>query len=223
MTTENWQTRRCARDFTDEEVDFRLIHDIINIIPAIPAQNGYVDHWWVVFGPKDYKYKQWLVENIYHAVEKVKEKEYFTGLMTAPYLFHSFKIYPTMSVANEPARNNAFHAGVIVSQAVDKGLDAAPIACREGWEARDGKLKQQYQKMIWQRFKPAFLKISHTHKNEVYRFNPDTIRSPMMSVGIGHGKPVLSPGVVKTYKDGISVLGKPQKAMENVSIWNLYE
>ena len=45
----------------------------------------------------------------------------------------------------------------------------------------------------------------------------------MMSVGIGHGKPVLSPGVVKTYKDGISVLGKPQKAMENVSIWNLYE
>ena len=92
MTTENWQTRRCARDFTDEEVDFRLIHDIINIIPAIPAQNGYVDHWWVVFGPKDYKYKQWLVENIYHAFEKLVQKEYFD--LYSP-IHSSFKIHPT--------------------------------------------------------------------------------------------------------------------------------
>ena len=34
--------------------------------------------------------------------------------------------------------------------AVDKGLDAV-IACREGWEARDGKLKQQYLKNDRQR------------------------------------------------------------------------
>ena len=69
-----------ARDFTDEEVDFRLIHDTPNIIIAIPAPNGYVDHWWVVFDPKDYKYKQWLVENIYPQLKKLYRKNILQDL-----------------------------------------------------------------------------------------------------------------------------------------------
>ena len=47
MTTENWQTRRCARDFTDEEVDFRLIHDIKhNNRYTCPKMDMLI--WWVV-------------------------------------------------------------------------------------------------------------------------------------------------------------------------------
>ena len=97
MITENWKHRRSARDFIDKAVDYALIQDLIDIIPAIPSQNGIVDHWWVVFGPEDFKDKEWLVDNIYHASWHPQKIEYFTGLITAPYLFHSFKISPTRS------------------------------------------------------------------------------------------------------------------------------
>ncbi len=216
MTKEHWKSRRCARDFTEQQVDYTLIQDIIDIIPAIPSQNGYVDHWWVVFGPDDFKYKEWLVDNIYNSLLFNQKTEYFTGLMTAPYLFHSFKISPSRSVENESMRNNAFHAGVIVSQAVDKGLDAAPIACLEGWN--DNK-KEEYQNFIWEKFGPILKNIKQIyHKHNI--FSAETIVRPMMSVGVGHGQPVNFPHAKRTYKDGISIQGKSQKVMENVSVWN---
>ena len=217
MITENWKHRRSARDFIDKAVDYALIQDLIDIIPAIPSQNGIVDHWWVVFGPEDFKDKEWLVDNIYHASWHPQKIEYFTGLITAPYLFHSFKISPTRSKKNEPVRNNAFHAGVICSQAVDRGLDVAPIACHEGWN--DSK-KKIYQNFIWEKFGPILKNVKQIyHEDNI--FSADTIVRPMMSIGVGHGQPVnMNYNAQRTYKDGISVQGKSQKTMENVSVWN---
>ena len=80
----------------------------------------------------------------YTAFEKLVQKEYFTGLMTA-LSFHSFKIHPNYVLENERKKQCSCWSNC--SCQVYKGLDAA-IACREGWEARDGKLKQQYPKMI---------------------------------------------------------------------------
>ena len=218
--TEHWEARRCAREFTDKEVDFKIIQDIVSIIPAIPSQNAIVDHWWVLLGPEDFKCKEWLVDNVYYTQEfDPYVKEYFTGLVTAPYVFHSFKITPTPRYDWAfYCRNNAFHAGVIVSQAIDKGLDAAPIACREGWAAI-AKKKQEYRNIIWERFESVFKNNSHTYKDKVYTWNVDTIYEPMMSVGVGHGKPY--DGVrVKKYKDGVTKCSKPRKTTGNVSVWN---
>lgn len=212
--TEHWETRRSAREFTDNQVDFEIIQDIASIIPAIPSQNAVVDHWWVVLGPEDFKCKEWLVDNIYYTQEN-DVKEYFIGLVTAPYVFHSFKIKPTPLEDRLNMRNNAFHAGVIVSQAIDKGLDAAPIACREGWDDTE---RQEYRNIIWETFEPIFKNNSHTYKDKVYNWNVNTIFEPMMSVGVGHGKPYE--GVkVKKYKDGITKCSKPQKTTGNVSVW----
>tara|TARA_Y200000002_G_C22638823_1_gene645980 strand:+ start:621 stop:1271 length:651 start_codon:yes stop_codon:yes gene_type:complete len=215
--TEYWETRRSAREFTDKEVDFKIIQDIVSIIPAIPSQNAVVDHWWVVLGPDDSKYKEWLVDNVYYTQEKFVPyvKEYFIGLVTAPYVFHSFKITPTPRYDwSMYVRNNAFHAGVIVSQAIDKGLDAAPIACREGWADTE---RQEYRDIIWERFEPVFKNNSHTYNGKVYNWNIDTIFEPMMCVGVGHGKPYE--GVkVKKYKDGITKCSKPKKTTGNVSL-----
>ena len=225
MITEHWKHRRSVRQFIDKEVDYALIQDLIDIIPCIPCQNGIVDHWWVIFGPDDFKYKEWLVDNIYHAwyeqkTDGVDGKEYFTGLMTAPYLFHSFKINPyRYKTNNELIRNNAFHAGVIVSQAVDKGLDVAPIACMDGWN--EDKTKD-YRDLIWEKFGPILKDVKHIYHEENI-FSADTIVRPMMSIGVGHGQPVNSNygNAIRPYKDGISVLDKKsQKTMENVSVWN---
>jgi len=216
MITENWKYRRSARDFIDKEVDYALIQDLIDIIPCIPCQNGYVDHWWVVFGPNDFKDKEWLVDNIYHTPWYNQKTEYFTGLITAPYVFHSFRISPTRSKTNnEFIRNNSFHAGVIVSQAVDKGLDVAPIACMDGWNEDK---RKDYRDLIWKKFGPILKDVKHIyHEDNI--FSADTIVRPMMSIGIGHGAPAKYKG--RDYKDGRTALGKDQrKAMENVSVWN---
>lgn len=217
MITENWKYRRCAREFTEQHVDYDLIQDIIDIIPCIPSQNGYVDHWWVVFGPEDFKYKKWLVDNIYHYHHDDQKTEYFTGLITAPYVFHSFKINPKSDqTVVEYIRNNSFHAGVIVSQAVDKGLDTAPIACMDGWNEDK---RKDYRDLIWEKFGSILENVKQIY-HEQNIFNPITIVRPMMSIGIGHGASVTVKGY-KDYEDGVTALGKgKRKAMENVSVWN---
>jgi hypothetical protein len=219
MITQHWKTRRSAREFTEQQVDYTVIQDIIDIIPAIPAQNGYVDHWWVVFGPEDFKCKEWLVDNIYNYYHNDHQKtEYFTGLITAPYVFHSFKINPRpdQTVISDVC-NNSFHAGVIVSQAVDKGLDTAPIACMDGWT---DDLKKDYRDLIWEKFGPILKNVKQIyHEDNI--FNPKTIVRPMMSIGIGHRASLTVQGF-KDYKDGVTARSKAkqQKAMENVSVWN---
>ncbi len=221
MINEHWKNRRCAREFTEQQVDYALVQDIIDIIPAIPSQNGYVDHWWVVFGPEDHKYKEWLVDNVYnfyHSQWDNPKTEYFTALVTAPYVFHSFKLHNGSDQRTvEYIRNNGFHAGVIVSQVVDKGLDAAPIACMDGWN--DNK-KNDYCNLIWEKFGPILENVEQIYdENNIFSIN--AIVRPMMSIGVGHGASVTVQGY-KDYKDGVTARGKKStiKAMENVSVWN---
>ena len=131
MITENWKYRRCAREFIEQHVDYDLIQDIIDIIPAIPSQNGYVDHWWVVFGPEDHKYKEWLVDNVYnfyHSQWDNPKTEYFTALITAPYVFHSFKLHN----GSDQTLNLNLHIGT--SGTTDETLKPVHRVCKFMYE-----------------------------------------------------------------------------------------
>jgi hypothetical protein len=117
---------------------------------------------------------------------------------------------------NEIIRNNAFHAGVIVSETLQHGYDACQIACVDGWRILQGNLKSnEYANNIWKRFSTELEKINVTFNNQTFYFKKDYIGRPLMSVGIGKGikntKQAYTP-----YKNGVTFTGqKPKKWFNN--------
>jgi hypothetical protein len=134
-----WENRWTVRDFTNEIPDQEKIDYLCKVIKYIPAQLGAVDHIWCLLTPEDQELKDWLVDNCYFTLDKnYNHKEYFTAIKTAPYVFHSFKlVYPGMVLESEHNRNNAFHAGVLVSEALNLGLDVAQLVCIDGYSRAD--------------------------------------------------------------------------------------
>jgi len=222
MNLDAWKNRYTVRRFDENYVpDKEKIDYLVKCIEYIPLQLGNIDHVWTVLGPKDKELKRWLVDNIYHVDDSnMGHREYFTMLAEAPYVFHSFRVTWDPSITrlnkmNEVVRNNAFHAGVIVSEALNLGLDVAQICCTDGLlRSPDGtkgykkKVFKHYVTEMWNRHRPVL---------DILPISPDqyNIDAPLISVAVGKGLPNTDYDYTP-YKDGVSFTGqKKSKPFNN--------
>lgn len=218
MSIENWKKRYTVRSFDTSSIPSKEDIDYLcNIIEYIPSQLGAVDHIWGLLGPQDHLLKRWLVDNCYYTYDnKNDHKEYFTALAEAPYVFHSFKIKTVVQDVKpgEHIRNNAFHAGVLVCEAVNRGLGVAQICCVDGFKINNK--QQEYKEKIWGRFSQSLLKIKKEYEGVIHTANIDHIVEPAISVAVGKGLPNTERDFTK-YKDGVTFTGqKFQKWLKNI-------
>ena len=208
--TDIWKDRYTVRDFhTDIIPGIDKINPICDMIKYIPSQLGNVDHIWCLLTPNDSSLKEWLVDNIYNTSDNGKP-EYFTALMTAPYVFVSFALDQGNTLRpNGHLRNNGFHAGCIVSKSLQQGLNVAQIACDDGYNYNQ-EIIEEYRTRIWNRFESELSKIwSMVEGTKVY-IDKSMIQRPAMAVGVGYGKPLTKESWTD-YKDGRTFTGQKQK------------
>jgi len=217
MDLDRWNIRATARAFDKSNLPKEeAIQELCTLIEYIPAQLGAVDHIWCLLTPDDAELKKWLVHNCYYTYdEKHNHKEYFTALIDAPYVLHSFALNGPIELAvreNERVRNNAFHAGVLVCEAVNKGYDVAQICCIDGFEI--SQVEEVYRQKIWDRFSDSFSKVRHTFNEKEYIGNIDFIKKPTISIGIGTKIPFTEESFTP-YHDGVTFSGAKQKKWFN--------
>jgi len=211
---DNWRNRYTVREFTDQIPSEQKINEICDIIQYIPAQLGNVDHIWCLLTPEDQELKTWLVDNVYHTVDN-GTKEYFIAVETAPYVFVSFKLEHPYGIPlrnNEFSRNNAFHAGCIVSEALRQELNVAQLACVDGYNYND--IIAEYREKLWSRFGDKFEKIWGMYNGEKLYMIKEAIAKPSMAVCVGYGKPLTS-YVWTDCRDGRTFTGQKQKKWFN--------
>lgn len=220
MSIEQWKKRYTVRQFDKDQIpDKEKINYISEVIQYIPSQNGVVDHIWVLLTPDDIELKQWLVDHVYNVYDdNMTHKEYFTMLSEAPYVFHSIRLFSDSFEKlkrknTEYFRTNGFHAGVIVCEAVELGLDVAQICCNDGTMA-EGYSKQEYQNLIWNRFGNELSKIVVNYDGKKINFSKDNIEQPSLSVAVGTGVPLTNHNWTP-YKDGVTFTGQKQKKWFN--------
>ena len=235
MSLGDWKRRYTVRKFDRNIIpESQHIDYIKEVLKYIPTQLGYVDHMWCILGPEDQKLKDYLVENYYYCNdEKRNHREYFSALADAPYLFTSFAVEPGAVKKhlgfvltpqeeeillrppkdNEIRRNNAFHAGILVTEALKIGYDTAQIACHEGWDLSK---KPEYRETMWKRFGENLSKKSIELTNGTISFRKDNIGKCLMSVGIGKGLP-LTDHTWENYGEGVTFTGhKAKKWFANI-------
>jgi hypothetical protein len=233
MSLGDWKRRYTVRRFDRDVIpEDQHIEYIKEIFKYTPTQLGQVDHMWCVLGPKDQKLKDYLVKNYYYCNdEKRNHREYFAALADAPYLFTSFAIglvhHKELNFEltprekemyrepndNEVRRNNAFHAGILVTEALKLGYDTAQIACHEGWHADK---REEYRSVMWERFGENLNQINLQFTNGKIRFMKGNISKCLMSVGIGKGLP-NTPHNYEDYEDGVVFTGhKAKKWFTNI-------
>ena len=220
MDIENWKKRYTVRKFDETVIpDKDKIDYMSKVIEFIPSQNGVVDHQWVLLTPRDNDLKKWLVDNVYNVFDDPqRHREYFTVIAEAPYVFHSIRLqseeFVNLNRKNtEYFRTNGFHAGVLVCEAVELGLDVSQICCNDGM-LRDDYDAQEYRNLIWDRFGSELEKISINYNGSIINFTKDNILEPSLSICVGKGKPLTEHNWTK-YKDGVSFTGQKQKKWFN--------
>ena len=214
MNIEKWKNRWTVRRFDTSYIpEKEKIAHLRKMFEYIPAQLGTIDHIWTVLGPNKKQLKEWLVHNYYHTFdENTGMKEYFTALIDAPYVFHSFKItYPQgyldrIPKSTEATRNNAFHAGCLVNEALSIGLDVAQIACTDGLVSSKKDVTPTYKQKMWDLHRDLFLRI----RPDLDLYKEDIIGIPLISVGVGKGVPNTKQDYTP-YKDGQTFTGQKQK------------
>lgn len=218
MDLDAWKKRYTVRRFDTNFIpEKQQIKKIVDLVEYIPIQLGQIDHAWTVLGPNDAELKQWLVDNVYNTYDHNQgHREYFTMLADAPYVFHSFRITwdPSITRVNkmsEVIRNNSFHAGVIVCEALDLGLDVAQICCTDGI-VDNGMLKKD----IFDRY-IEIMRNRHRSIVDKMPISPDrySLAQPLISIAVGKGLPNTEQNYT-SYKDGVTHTGqKPSKPFNN--------
>ena len=201
-----WKNRYAPRRFSDREVSSSHIQKISECIMYVPTQGGCCDHWWLCLGPKKTDIKEWLVKNIYKA-KYGKTTEYFPALAEAPYLFTSFIIDDISRNTDKRIShktNNAFVGGVILSQAIELGLNALPIICHDNWYELSDSVKNEYKDLMFNEIKKDVGYITYAKDGVAKKFNSDTICEPGLNIALGYGN---DPNKMNTadeeYLDGI--------------------
>ena len=218
MSIDAWKRRYTVRQFdTDFIPPIEKIDSLVACMEYVPLQLGHIDHLWTVLGPEDGEFKRWLVDNVYFVDDENQgHREYFTMIAEAPYVFHSFRMAWDPKIfrrhkLNEVIRNNSFHAGVLLSEALKLDLDVAQICCTDGYATNYEKKHRYYIDFMMNRHEPLW-NIVPVDRGDYW------IEAPMMSVAVGKGLPNTSYDYTP-YKDGVSFTGqKSKKALNNC--WN---
>lgn len=217
----NWEDRYAPRSFSNKLVDPKHIEKISKPIMYAPQQGGTCDHWWLCLGPDKYELKQWLVENIYKTRFK-NTTEYFPALAEAPYLFTSFFIDDISKNADKfinPVSNNSFIGGIILSQAIELGLNALPILCNEDWKITDDSIKNEYRELMFNEVQKDVEHIAYAKDGTVKKFNVNTILRPALNIAVGYGDNPHTKNITEEkYLDGVVRYQKIRRMQRMLSI-----
>lgn len=201
-----WENRYVPRTFTDKKVSNSHIQKISECIMYAPTQGSACDHWWLCLGPNKLELKEWLVKNIYKT-KFSNTTEYFPALAEAPYLFTSFftdDISRNADKSINPITNNSFIGGIILSQAVELGLNALPILCNNDWNKLDDSIVNEYRKLMFNEIKKDIEHITYAKDGSAKNFDVDTIIRPGLNIAVGYGDDPNTMSITnKEYLDGI--------------------
>lgn len=135
MNIEAWKRRYTVREFDWNCIpDREKIDHLGSIIKHIPLIEGEIDHLWFELGPDDNDIKEWLVKHIYiRFSNNLGIKEHMLPIVNAPYVFLAY-VYDTGKEINKKriSTNIGFHAGALLSESINMGLDVSQIGCNQG-------------------------------------------------------------------------------------------
>jgi hypothetical protein len=119
-----------------EKIDY-----LSNLFEYIPIQQSIIDHFWILLTPEDEKIKKTLFEEYYFYYHDTQE--HMLPILTAPYVFLSCVFHPAKVEHIDQVRNIGLHAGVILSEAINLGLNVSTIGCLDGFHLSKNKLKKE--------------------------------------------------------------------------------
>lgn len=204
-----WKKRYTVRDFSKNTDDLKEKIDYLsNLFEYIPIQQSIIDHFWILLTPEDDKIKKVLFEEYYFYYHH--PNEHMLPILTAPYIFLSCVYHPSTVVHVDQVRNVGLHAGVILSEALQLGLDVSTIGCLDGIHKSKNKLKKQkkFQKLLIDNFKKENI------ESFLMRDIEECVIFPNLAVCIGHGEPLTNKTFTKV-NDFAVVTG--QKIKKNKS------
>lgn len=193
--TDQWKKRYTVRQFDTTKIPTKEqiahITECINYMPIqVTHLNGNLPtHFVFMLTPEDRSIKEFLVRNLFHNPEK---SEYFTALYDAPYLFlimevvksHDGQTYDGVETTHITAVSAGLITGVILSQALEAGLDVCQIACVEDINALENKkIKSQFYKIIKTRFAKELEILSSIHNTTLI-----SVDKISLGIGVGYGK-----------------------------------
>lgn len=180
-----WKKRYTVRDFSKNTDDLKEKIDYLsNLFEYIPIQQSIIDHFWILLTPEDDKIKKVLFEEYYFYYHH--PNEHMLPILTAPYIFLSCVYHPSTVEHADQVRNVGLHAGVILSEALQLGLDVSTIGCLDGIYKSQNKLKKEkkFRKLLKDNFKKENIeKFLSKEMSECKIF-------PNLAVCVGNGNPL---------------------------------
>lgn len=218
-----WKSRYTVRRFADknsvkqEDIDY-----LIKLFEYIPIQQGIVNHFWLLLGPNDQDFKNFMYEKVCHVRD---ESEHMYAMSSAPYIFlsitHDAPCKKDVTLRGlddadiwQKLTNIGFHAGVILTEALHMGYNVAQIACMEG------KRKKKIVKQFSQRVRSSLTEDDKINYFEDPNDSERTSYKPVLAICIGEGLPISKDYPLKTtLANKPTVIGqKPKKVASNITI-----
>jgi hypothetical protein len=198
-----WKKRYTAREFYSSQIPtIQQINHITDCLNYLPIQHtdknkNLPNHLVLLLTPNDTDLKKHLVLNLFHDPEKI---EHFTGLYEAPYLFlitdilkynSRFKNYESVEKDSTFLTHIGLTTGVILSQALEVGLNVSQIACT----STDVHANLEINSMLNNRFSREISRLRTIHRTKI------KIEQVRMGIGIGFAKPLSSEFTRKTHPE----------------------
>lgn len=186
---EIWKTRFTARQFDTSYLpkteDILHICEPLNYMPyQVINDQTEPDLFWILLKPEDFDLKVWLVENFFYSLEKDGIKSHFTALIDAPFVLICLDIerrdHKTQRILNAErdilVRNSGVATGIIISQAIEIGIDVGQFACIQHSKEKIKELS----KIVKKRFKKEWEYITS-------RKSICSIKGLSIGIGLGRG------------------------------------
>jgi hypothetical protein len=190
----SWKNRYTVREFDSSKIptkqQIKHITDCLNYMPVQVTEDNprLPNHFIFLLTPEDTEIKKLLVQDFFYIKNPA---EHFTALYDAPYVFLLVDVL--RHYINEPVSPVADTAvfsvgvgvttGVILTQALEAGLDVCQIACTKDFEDSDPK-SIEINNLLKNRFAKEIKKLKTVH-NE-YKIDIGKIA---LGIGVGFGKP----------------------------------
>ena len=192
---ESWKNRYTVREFDSTKIptteQIKHITDCLNYMPMQVTEDNprLPNHFIFMLTPEDTEIKKLLVQHVFYIENP---NEHFTALYDAPYVFllvDTLRYYEGCNQFSPVADTAVFSVGigvttgVILTQALEAGLDVCQIACTKKFEDSDTK-SSKILNLLNKRFAKEIKTLTDVH-NE-YKIKIGRIE---LGIGVGFGKP----------------------------------
>jgi hypothetical protein len=207
-TIQSWKNRYTVREFDSTKIptkeQIRHITDCLNYMPVqvIETNPDLPGHFVFLLTPEDDKLKKILVENLFYITNPT---EHFTALFDAPYVFllvdvlrqYEYGMSSTVNDMSVFATGLGVTTGVILTQALEAGLDVCQIACTK--DLRDDLIQStKISNALKKRFSKEIETLTNVHNDYII-----DIGSIELGIGVGFGKDTRGTEIVVHPETGL--------------------